>query len=103
MDSKINFSGDDELAVLSQNINQMIKDIKTLLNQKERLLSDVSHELRSPLTKMRLSLAMIPNHKKVAAVEKQIKTLDSLITNILKTRANLYKLKYDYNNRRNYN
>ena len=61
----------------------MIKDIKTLLNQKERLLSDVSHELRSPLTKMRLSLAMIPNHKKVAAVEKQIKTLDSLITNIL--------------------
>ena len=47
------------------------------------MLSDVSHELRSPLAKIRLALAMVPHHKKIDDVEKQIKTLDSLITNIL--------------------
>jgi len=83
LDSNIKVSGEDELGVLSNNINQMVKNMKTLLNQKERLLSDVSHELRSPLAKIRLALAMIPHHKKIDNVERQIKTLDSLITNIL--------------------
>jgi len=82
-DSQIKVSGEDELAVLSHNINEMVGSLKTLLNQKERLLSDVSHELRSPLAKIRLALAMVPHHKKIDDVEKQIKTLDSLITNIL--------------------
>jgi signal transduction histidine kinase len=53
------------------------------LRQKERLLADVSHELRSPLAKVRLMLALMPAHKKVSDVDKQIKVLDSLITNIL--------------------
>ncbi len=83
LDSLVKVSGEDELAVLSKNINLMVENMKTLLNQKERLLSDVSHELRSPLAKIRLALAMVPHHKKIDDVEKQIKTLDSLITNIL--------------------
>ena len=83
LDSEIPVSGNDELAVLSKNFNTMVKEIKNLLRQKERLLSDVSHELRTPLSKIRLMLAMMPNHKKVVDVDRQIKVLDSLITNIL--------------------
>ena len=83
LDSKLPVLGNDELAILSKNFNTMLKEIKNLLKQKERLLSDVSHELRTPLSKIRLLLALMPNHKKVKDVDRQIKVLDSLITNIL--------------------
>jgi len=83
LDSELPILGYDELAVLSANFNTMVKEIKNLLKQKERLLSDVSHELRTPLAKIRLMLALMPEHKKVTDVDKQIKVLDSLITNIL--------------------
>ena len=83
LESKIAVYGKDELAKLSINFNAMVKEIKKLLRQKERLLSDVSHELRTPLAKIRLMLALMPSHKKVQDVDRQIKKLDSLITNIL--------------------
>ena len=83
LDSRLPVTGKDELAVLSNNFNTMVGEIKNLLKQKERLLSDVSHELRTPLAKIRLMLALMPEHKKVKDVDKQIKVLDSLITNIL--------------------
>ena len=83
LDSKIKVVGNDELAMLSKNLNKLIDDIKNLLKQKERLLSEVSHELRSPLAKIRLLLVMIPPHKKIDKIDKQIKSLDSIITNIL--------------------
>ena len=74
---------EDELGSLSANLNHLIGEIKKLLNQKERLLSDVSHELRTPLAKIRLLVAMIPDHEKIKEVDKQVKIIDSLITNIL--------------------
>jgi len=83
LDSTIPVVGSDELAVLTQNFNRLTSDIKQLLKQKERLLSDVSHELRTPLAKIKLAIAMMPEHKKKESIDKQIKTLDSLITNIL--------------------
>ncbi len=83
LESTIPVVGSDELAVLTQNFNKLTSDIKQLLRQKERLLSDVSHELRTPLAKIKLAIAMMPEHKKKESIDKQIKTLDSLITNIL--------------------
>jgi len=83
LDSTIPVVGNDELAVLTQNFNKLTLDIKKLLKQKERLLLDVSHELRSPLAKIKLAVALLPEHAKKFSIDRQIKTLDSLITNIL--------------------
>ena len=83
LDSNIPIIGKDELASLSVNFNKLISDVRGLLKQKERLLSDVSHELRSPLAKIKLAIALLPKHKKVEKINKQITTLDSMITNIL--------------------
>ena len=52
LDSKIKIKGKDELAVLSQNFNNLTSEIKHLLKQKDRLLSEVSHEFRTPLAKI---------------------------------------------------
>ena len=83
LDSKIVIRGEDELAQLSHNFNQLILEVKSLLNQKEGLLSDVSHELRTPLSKIRLLLALVPSDDKIEQIDKQIQHLDAIITNIL--------------------
>jgi len=83
LDSIIPIIGEDELATLTHSFNRLTLDIKQLLKQKERLLSDVSHELRTPLAKIKLAIALLPEHSKKESINKQIKTLDSLITNIL--------------------
>ena len=59
LDSKIKVVGNDELAILTKNFNEMVGEIKDLLQQKERLLSDVSHELRTPLSKIRLLIDLL--------------------------------------------
>ena len=83
LESEIPIIGKDELAILSLNFNNLIKQIKKLLSQKERLLSEVSHEIRTPLAKMRLLTAMIKSDDKIKKIDKQINSLDSIVTNIL--------------------
>ena len=83
LDSQISVIGSDELALLSQNFNKLIQEIKQLLQQKERLLSDVSHELKTPLAKIRLLIAMVEPGDKIQKIDKHVDYLDSIITNIL--------------------
>jgi signal transduction histidine kinase len=83
LDSKIDVIGSDELALLSQNFNDLIEQIKQLLQQKERLLSDVSHELKTPLAKIRLLIALVNPEEKIQQIDRHIDYLDSIITNIL--------------------
>ena len=83
MKSKIAVLGNDELADLSESINKMISDIKILLSQKQQLLLDVSHELRSPLARMRLLVEMLPEHKNQSRLVDEIVFLEGMISNLL--------------------
>ena len=83
LESQIKIKGNDELARLSHNFNNLIEQVKNLLKQKERLLSEVSHELKTPLAKIRLLIAMVPVNEKIKKIDKHIDYLDSIITNIL--------------------
>ena len=83
MSSKIKIKGNDELADLSMSINKMIRDIKTLLNQKQQLLLDVSHELRSPLARIRLLTEMLPEHKNRNKLVDEVVFLEGMISNLL--------------------
>ena len=83
MKSKISIVSNDELSELSQSINKMIADIRILLSQKQQLLLDVSHELRSPLARMRLLVEMIPDHKNKGKMVEEIVFLEGMISNLL--------------------
>lgn len=83
LDSKIKIISNDELADLSASINKMISDIKSLLGQKQQLLLDVSHELRSPLARMRLITEMLPEHKNKDKMIDEIIYLEGMISNLL--------------------
>jgi len=83
LDSEIPILGDDELASLSKALNKMIRDIRFLLNQKQQLLLDVSHELRTPLARMQLLLELLPEHKNIGKLKKEVILLEGMISNML--------------------
>ena len=50
----------DELGRLARGFNRMAERISTMLSARKQLLLDVSHELRSPITRMKVALEMMP-------------------------------------------
>ena len=83
LESEIPIFGDDELASLSRAVNEMIRDIRYLLNQKQQLLLDVSHELRTPLARMQLLIEMLPEHKNIGRLKNEVLLLEGMISNML--------------------
>ena len=81
--SKIEIIGEDELADLSYSMNQLIMDINILLENKHQLLLEVSHELRSPLARMQLLIAMMPEHKNLTKLKEEVEFLEGMIGNLL--------------------
>ena len=81
--SKIDIIGEDELADLSYSMNKLIEDINTLLENKHQLLLEVSHELRSPLARMQLLIAMMPDHKNLTKLKEEVEFLEGMIGNLL--------------------
>ncbi|MEZ5799685.1 MAG: HAMP domain-containing protein [Nitratireductor sp.] len=57
--SDLDESGPREIAALSHALNRMTRRIQQTEADKAIMLAGVSHDLRSPLTKLRLSLAML--------------------------------------------
>jgi len=79
----------DEIADLVRDFDAMAEQIRELLENQKRLLSDVSHELRSPLARLRLATALARRREDEAQVmpheriEKEIERLDEMIGRIL--------------------
>lgn len=70
----------DELGELAQSINQMSARIKDSIKAKEHLLLDVSHELRSPLTRLKLGLEVGSPKEKI---NEDIISMEQMITGLL--------------------
>jgi signal transduction histidine kinase len=55
-DERVQVSGEDELAQLALNFNQMAEKLNQIEAMRRRLIGDVSHELRTPLTAIKGSM-----------------------------------------------
>jgi signal transduction histidine kinase len=75
----------DELGILSIHINNMAGDIKKMLEAKRQLLLAISHELRSPLTRARVSLEFIKDKKVRDNISEDINEMDGLINALLES------------------
>ena len=79
----------DEIGQLSRRFQSMADQVQNLLNSQTQLMRDISHELRSPLARLRIGLAL--GEKQGLSAEDQLWTrldrecsrLDSLIGDIL--------------------
>ena len=79
-------TGPRELAALARRFNEMATQVRELLSARTTMLAGVSHDLRTPLARMRLALALLeetPTPKLIARLENDIEEMDRLIGQVL--------------------
>ena len=84
LSERIPITTNDELGELSDTINKMTEDINILVNQKQNLLIDVSHELKTPLTRLKFMVANINlDDIDKKNINREINFLKDMISNML--------------------
>jgi signal transduction histidine kinase len=73
----------DEFGALTDAFNRMAARVKEMVRARDQLLLDVSHELRSPLTRLKVALALLPDSAKKAQAEADAAEMDALTTELL--------------------
>jgi len=83
--TEININRNDELGSLGSAITEMKTNISNMIKSKETLLIDVSHELRSPLTRIKLANEFIEDEKIKNKIREDVKEMESMISELLET------------------
>jgi two-component system sensor histidine kinase CpxA len=77
----------DEYTMLAKSMQLMVRSLKNMLNNQQRLLSDISHELRSPLTRLTLAVAITKKHsgetKELQRIELEAERMELMIAEML--------------------
>jgi signal transduction histidine kinase len=79
----------DDLGLLAADLDTMAERLQQLLASKERLLRDVSHELRSPLARLQLALSLAArgdteSQRQLSRIGQEADRLEELIARTLK-------------------
>ena len=90
LSTRVTVTGNDEVAFLAERFNIAASRVETLVASHKSLLANASHELRSPLTRISMSMALMDAGQSAASLERfkaeitrNINELDQLIAEIL--------------------
>ena len=90
LDRRVAADGSDEVAAVAASFNRAAERIERLVGSHRALLANASHELRSPLARMKLALAMLDRGAQGAErerlrqeIETNIAELDALVEEVL--------------------
>ncbi len=83
LDVSIPVKGRDEFAKVSESFNDMTRRIREMIKAQEQLLVDVSHELRSPLTRVKLALEMMEDGEKKESIASDLMEMEFMIKEIM--------------------
>lgn len=81
----------DEFGDLARSVEEMSERIRELIDSKQRLFFDISHELRAPLARMQVAAEIVRNRSERNGedlsindrVDREIRALDQLITELM--------------------
>ena len=79
---------DADIAQLAVIFDDMAEEIQALINRQQRLFHDVSHEIRSPLARINVALALADRDparvpQSLARIEKEVGEIDRLVDDLL--------------------
>ncbi|HJP37700.1 MAG TPA: HAMP domain-containing sensor histidine kinase [Gammaproteobacteria bacterium] len=79
----------DELGALAADFNSMANQLQSLMDSREQIMQEMSHELRSPLARLQAALALAAHHQKFgdterAQIEREIRHIDQTIGEMLR-------------------
>jgi two-component system sensor histidine kinase CpxA len=87
LSGRVELKGNDEISALGVDFNLMAERLNDLLQSQRQLVRDVSHELRSPLARLRVALELAERaedrKKALSRIEKEADELECLITGLL--------------------
>jgi len=73
----------DEIGQVAGAFNAMASRVGQMIDDRERLLADVSHELRSPIARMKVALEFVPEGDKRDALDRDLREMEKLIAVLL--------------------
>lgn len=79
----------DEFQLIAEAFNNMADGLEKMIVSKERLLRDVSHELRSPLTRVGVAADLMKDDALKESVKEDLRKMEGLVSEILES----YRLK----------
>jgi signal transduction histidine kinase len=87
---RVDASGRDEVAAVAASFNHAAERVEALVNSHKNLLANASHELRSPLARMKMALSLMesssdaPQRERLASeLRTNIGELDALVEEVL--------------------
>jgi signal transduction histidine kinase len=86
LSARVELRGDDEVARLAGSFNRSAARIEALVGAQKSLLANASHELRSPLARIRMAIALLetaPQEELQQELARNVQELDQLIDEIL--------------------
>src|SRR5271169_6277026 len=86
LSTRVDVVGDDEVAVVARTFNAAAERVEALLKSQKALLANASHELRSPLARLRMAIELWldrPDSKIYEEIARNITEIDQLSEEIL--------------------
>ena len=86
LSARVAVHGGDEVAYLAERFNHAAEQVEQLVSSHKSLLANASHELRSPLTRIRMGLELMgetPSPAMKEEISRSVGELDQLIDEIL--------------------
>ena len=87
LDYRIPTRRNDELGDLSREFNTMAADVQGMLDAKQQLMLAISHELRSPLTRSKVSIEFIEDEAVRKSILEDLKEMEQLTADLLESEA----------------
>jgi signal transduction histidine kinase len=73
----------DEFGALTDAFNKMVGRVRQMVQARDQLLLDVSHELRSPLTRLKVALALLPEDENRTGMVGDLNEMEAMIAELL--------------------
>ena len=87
LEHRVKVRGRDEASAMGRSFNAMADRVRGMIVGQKELMAGVSHELRSPLTRMKVSLELLREGKggtnRITDIEVEVDALDAMVEELL--------------------